>query len=93
MDERFERHEAVRALHAQLRIDFISVELTTARTMAGIVKTEVRHSDLPHAREALNQARRVRGRVRSQHPLNDNESALLDPQFRGSRGHVDAGIA
>ena len=69
----------------------ISVELTTARTMAGIAKTEVRHNDLPHAREALNQARRayeVAFVKRSEHPLNDNESALHDSQFRGSRGHT-----
>ena len=46
-------------LHAQLRIDFVSVELTTARTVAGIAKIEVRHNDLPGAREALNQVRRA----------------------------------
>ena len=42
---------AMRALQNQLRIDFISVELTTARTMAGIAKIEVRRNHLPRARE------------------------------------------
>ena len=42
---------AMRALQTQLRIDFIRVELTTARTMAGIAKIEVRRNHLPHARE------------------------------------------
>jgi hypothetical protein len=41
---------AMRALQTQLRID-IRVELTTARTMAGIAKIEVRRDHLPHARE------------------------------------------
>ena len=50
VDERFERHEAVRVLHAQLRIDFIGVEVITARTITGIAKTEVRHNDLPYGR-------------------------------------------
>jgi len=43
---------AVRALQTQLSIDFISAEPTTARTMAGIAKIEVRRNHLPHARVA-----------------------------------------
>ncbi len=41
----------MRALQTQLRIDFIRVELTTARTMAGIAKIEVRRNHQPHAPE------------------------------------------
>ena len=41
----------MRAPQTQLRIDFIRVELTTARTMAGIARIEVRRNHLPHARE------------------------------------------
>ena len=41
----------MRALPAQFRINFNSVELTTARAMAGIAKIEVRRNHLPHPRE------------------------------------------
>src|SRR5712692_10181478 len=67
---------AMRALQTQLTIDFISVELTTARTMTGIAKIEVRRNH--HG--SVDQARARTRSLSRGNPARRPDDCVADPQ-------------
>jgi len=73
---------AVRALQTELRIDFISVELTTARTMAGSRRSRFA-AIICRTRGSVDQgSARVRGRCREANPARRPDDRLANPQDR-----------
>ena len=85
MNDPMKAHRELREHHVRLLVDFIKVELTTARTMAKVVETELHANNLARAREALKKARMAHHEVvkkLSETSLSDDDRRMLEAQGR-----------